>query len=118
VIFPEVHVNTAWAYKTFAARSMYANAENDLVEIVKQPVDTWKNKLINDFERIVFEAHPALKKIKMHLYEQGALYASLSGSGSSVFGIFEEKPDGNVLANLLNVRLENIWIEKGSRFGE
>lgn len=116
VVFPNVHVNTAWAYKTFAQRNLYANVESDLVEIVKQPIDTWKENLINDFEQIVFNAHTTLSEMKTALYELSAVYASLSGSGSSLFGIFKSKPDERVLANVLKVEQENIWVEKGVTF--
>ena len=122
VIFPDVHVNTAWAYKTFAQRNLYSNVQNDfhqggqVVETLKQPVETWKENLANDFEQIVFEAHPALSEVKKALYKQGAVYASLSGSGSSLFGIFETKPDESELANVLKVKPENIWVEKGRSF--
>ena len=59
-----------------------------ITEIVAQPIETWKNSLINDFEAPIFLAHPVLQDIKNELYKQGALYASMSGSGSSLFGIF------------------------------
>ncbi|MFZ1371707.1 MAG: 4-(cytidine 5'-diphospho)-2-C-methyl-D-erythritol kinase, partial [Ferruginibacter sp.] len=57
------------------------------------PPATWKNSLKNDFEIPVFEAHPSIKAIKETLYTKGALYASMSGSGSTVFGIFNKSVD-------------------------
>lgn len=59
-----------------------------ILTIIKQPIETWKAELINDFEAPVFKAHPELEALKNNLYEQGAIYASMSGSGSSLFGIF------------------------------
>lgn len=59
---------------------------------MRQPIETWKNELTNDFEASVFALHPQLADIKNRLYTIGALYAQMSGSGSALFGIFERKP--------------------------
>ena len=64
----------------------------DLRDILKRPVNCWKGFLKNDFEPSVFAAHPVLEEMKGKLYDKGALYASMSGSGSTMFGIFEEDP--------------------------
>jgi 4-diphosphocytidyl-2-C-methyl-D-erythritol kinase len=61
-------------------------------EIVKQPIETWKAELSNDFEEPAFLQYPELKAIKEKLYEMGAIYAQMSGSGSTIFGIFKENP--------------------------
>lgn len=61
-------------------------------EIVGRPVEEWRGLLRNDFETTVFPLYPEIKAIKDRLYESGAIYASMSGSGSSVFGIFREEP--------------------------
>ena len=55
-----------------------------------QPVETWREALTNDFERSVFALHPEIGAIKDRLYELGAVYAAMSGSGSSLFGLFRE----------------------------
>ena len=60
-----------------------------LKEIVKRPVEKWKEWMMNDFEESVFPQFPAIREIKEDLYKQGAIYASMTGSGSSVFGLFE-----------------------------
>ena len=62
----------------------------DLKEIIRLPVSEWKERMVNDFERSVFPRHPVIERIKDTLYEGGALYAAMSGSGSSVFGLFEK----------------------------
>jgi 4-(cytidine 5'-diphospho)-2-C-methyl-D-erythritol kinase len=62
-------------------------------EIVAQPIETWRNRLTNDFEDSIFPNHPELANIKKTLYNMGATYAQMSGSGSSLFGIFKEKVD-------------------------
>ena len=59
-------------------------------DIVMQPVETWRDALVNDFERSVFALHPEIGAIKDRLYEMGATYAAMSGSGSSVFGLFRQ----------------------------
>ena len=58
------------------------------------PLRQWKGRIVNDFETSVFRIHPTIAAIKEELYRAGALYASMSGSGSAVYGIFEERtPD-------------------------
>jgi 4-diphosphocytidyl-2-C-methyl-D-erythritol kinase len=61
-------------------------------DIVCQPIDTWKDELVNDFEVPIFALHPELADIKQKLYRLGAAYAAMSGSGSAIFGIFKNKP--------------------------
>jgi len=61
-------------------------------DIVRQPIDTWKDELVNDFEAPIFQLHPELAEIKEKLYSLGAAYAAMSGSGSAIFGIFKNKP--------------------------
>ncbi|HSU49925.1 MAG TPA: hypothetical protein VLJ41_05030, partial [Segetibacter sp.] len=57
--------------------------------MIKQPITRWKEELKNDFEESVFKSFPAIEGVKKELYETGAIYATMSGSGSSVFGIFD-----------------------------
>ena len=63
------------------------------MELINEPIKEWKNHIKNDFENSVFKNHPEIRGVKAALYEAGAIYASMSGSGASVFGIFEETPD-------------------------
>lgn len=88
VVNPGIHINTA------AAFSQINTGENDagLRALIEEPVEQWKHTLINDFEKPVFVQHPEIAAIKEKLYSAGALYASMSGSGSTIFGIF---PAGN-----------------------
>ena len=90
LIHPNIPISTGWAFQQITP----AIKEKTIASIIQQPITTWKNELINDFEKPVFEAHPSLALIKHNLYEQGAIYASLSGSGSSLFGLF---PKGTTL---------------------
>ena len=62
-------------------------------DIVMQPMETWKDELINDFEQSIIPQHPEINEIKQELYRMGAVYSAMSGSGSAVFGIFRKKPE-------------------------
>lgn len=87
LVNPGIHINTGWAFTQITP----ALPAKSVKEIVLQPVDTWKAELINDFEAPVSVAHPAVKAIKDTLYANGAIYAAMSGSGSTVFGIFDRQ---------------------------
>ncbi len=65
--------------------------DKPLLKVIQQPVETWKDTMHNDFEDSVFPQFPEIKALKDKLYDCGAIYASMSGSGSSLFGIFKEK---------------------------
>lgn len=84
VVHPGVHINTGWAFSQLTP----APAPKPLQDIIQQPVDTWRNELKNDFEAPVCKNHPDMQAIKDRLYNAGALYASMTGSGSCFFGIF------------------------------
>lgn len=84
LVYPEVHVNTGWAFQQITP----APGARPLTEIVQEPVERWKDQLVNDFEAPVCQLHPALQQIKDTLYAAGAVYASMTGSGSSFYGIF------------------------------
>lgn len=85
---PEGSVSTKEAYSSVVPDDNIESIE----EIIKRPVENWKDNLINDFEPSVFKKLNDVKLLKDYFYKNGALYASMSGSGSSVFGIFREKP--------------------------
>ncbi|MBE7169816.1 MAG: 4-(cytidine 5'-diphospho)-2-C-methyl-D-erythritol kinase [Williamsia sp.] len=94
VVCPDIHVNTGWAFSQLSPQ-LPLNHPMPVQEAIRQPLETWKEILVNDFEKPVFQQFPEIREIKDRLYEQGALYASMSGSGSSLFGIFNrgQKPD-------------------------
>lgn len=89
LVKPDVHVSTAEAYAGLTPKE----TEQSIAEIVKKPLREWSSLLKNDFEESVFKKHTVVKEIKEKLYKHGALYASMSGSGSTVFGIFEKPVD-------------------------
>ena len=64
-----------------------------VADIIRQPVDTWRAELVNDFETTVFQQYPDIGAIKQQLYDRGAVYASLSGTGSTVYGLFPREAD-------------------------
>jgi 4-diphosphocytidyl-2-C-methyl-D-erythritol kinase len=89
LVKPPVHVSTAEAYR--GVKPMVP--ERSLKELIRLPVAEWKNYIKNDFELSAFKSHPAIRGVKAALYEAGAVYASMSGSGAAVFGVFSDTPD-------------------------
>ena len=87
LIKPDFSVNTAEAYSFIQPKKTIISAN----KIIENPVEEWKNKLVNDFEEPVFKKFPKIQSIKEKLYELGASYASMSGSGSAVFGLFKNE---------------------------
>ena len=85
VIKPDVSISTAEAYRGVRPHI----PEVPLTEVLKSPVGQWKSTLVNDFEASIFPAHPQIEAVKREFYERGAVYASMSGSGSAVFALFE-----------------------------
>lgn len=87
LVNPGIHVDTGVAFTGIVP----APPEYSIKEILQQPVSQWKYKLQNDFEKTVFKRYREIVDIKDSLYQQGAVYASMSGSGSTVYGIFEKE---------------------------
>lgn len=86
IIIPPIHVSTAEAY-TGVTPAMSSN----IMGIITGGISSWRNLLKNDFEESVFRNHPKIGAIKEKLYQLNAVYASMSGSGSAVYGIFEQE---------------------------
>jgi len=89
LVVPPIHIGTKEAYQNIVPRK----PDNDLEDLLKLPVNEWKHTLVNDFEEGIFSKYPQLKSIKTLLYDRGAIYASMSGSGSAIFGLFSGKPE-------------------------
>ena len=86
VVRPDIPVSTKEAFSLITPQHPAENCR----DIVMQPVETWRDRLTNDFERSVFALHPEIAAIKEKLYDLGAVYAAMSGSGSSLFGLFRQ----------------------------
>jgi len=97
LVMPPAQVSTSEAYCGVKP----AQTKTSLIELVDMPVNEWKKFIKNDFEESVFRNHIMIRGVKAALYEAGALFASMSGSGASVFGIFETLPD------LAHLEIEN-----------
>lgn len=85
LVKPNVFVSTKDAYAMVKPQK----PATSLPDLLKLPIEQWEGRVVNDFEKSVFPKFPEIEKVKQQLYDYGALYASMSGSGSSVFGIFE-----------------------------
>lgn len=88
IVKPEIHINTAKAYAGITPKPNI----KPFSEIAKSPFEKWKYELTNDFEKPIFKQFPEIENIKNKLYQKGAIYSAMSGSGSAVFGIFNKKP--------------------------
>jgi 4-diphosphocytidyl-2-C-methyl-D-erythritol kinase len=87
LVHPGIHINTGWAFSQLSPTLPAVPLE----QVIQQPVESWYPILKNDFEAPVLRHHPALTTIAERLYAAGALYASMTGSGSSFYGIFKKK---------------------------
>lgn len=88
IIKPDVAISTKDAYAMIEPLQPMISC----CEIIRQPIETWKELLTNDFEKPAFLLHPELEDIKKKLYAKGAVYASMSGSGSAFYGLFKGRP--------------------------
>jgi 4-diphosphocytidyl-2-C-methyl-D-erythritol kinase len=99
LIHPGIHINTSLAFSVISP----APPDHNLKQSLLLPVTEWKERIKNVFEIPAFKAHPVLKQIKEKLYAEGALFASMTGSGSTVYGIF---PKGRLPKRKLGLGLE------------
>ncbi len=104
IVKPDFSISTAEAYSLVKPRKHIVS----LFDVIKYPVEQWKDYMENDFESFLFPRYPLLKEIKQALYEKGALYVSLSGSGSAMFAIFDRYVDMTDMQN----KLPFIWQSK------
>ena len=88
LIKPNTFVSSDAAFSGISAKPH----RYSLINLIEKPIFEWKNYIFNDFETTVFKKHPNLAAIKENMYKLGAIYSSMSGSGSSIYGIFKEKP--------------------------
>jgi 4-diphosphocytidyl-2-C-methyl-D-erythritol kinase len=91
LVNPAIHINTGWAFSSIIPRDLRpGTASASLKEIIQLPISDWKDHLVNDFEQPVFSLYPEIKAVSDSLYAHGALYSAMTGSGSTVFGIFDK----------------------------
>lgn len=90
LVNPGIHIKTGWAFAQLKNEPAARHISKNLFRHIQQPVQTWRHTIQNDFETVVLATHPQLKAIKEMLYNKGAAYAAMSGSGSTLFGLFEK----------------------------
>jgi 4-diphosphocytidyl-2-C-methyl-D-erythritol kinase len=84
IVNPGIAISTKLAFSLITPKV----PDNNVAAVIQQPISTWKDVLINDFEQPIFNSFPELANIKETLYQKGAAYASMTGTGSTVYGIF------------------------------
>lgn len=84
ISYPDIHISTVEAYNGIVPNISKYN----LRETIIQPIESWKNTIQNDFEASVFPSYPEIKQLKADMYQNGAKYAAMTGSGSAVYGVF------------------------------
>lgn len=89
LVYPGIHISTREAYSGIRP----TKSTTPLIDIIEKDLETWKFNLQNDFEQHLFNKYPVLETVKNSLYKSGAVYASMTGSGSCLFGIFHTEPD-------------------------
>lgn len=85
--YPNIHIGTAEAYAGIKPKVSGKNIKT----LITKPIENWKETIKNDFEESIFPNHPSIKELKEKMYNDGAVYASMTGSGSAVYGVFEKK---------------------------
>ncbi len=89
IINPGIYINTGDAFRDIRPRF----SEKSVLDIIKEPIETWKENLVNDFTEPVYKKYPEIQSIEDHLYHAGAIYACMSGSGSTVYGLFKKEAE-------------------------
>lgn len=102
---PQISVSTRDAYAAIKPR----RTEKSCRDIVRQPIETWRSELTNDFEEPVFALYPELGRLKQRLYDLGAAYAQMSGSGSALYGIFADDPADAMVSLYQSDRSLFLW---------
>lgn len=106
IVKPDVYISTAEAFSGVTPET----PEFNLQELPSLPVEEWKYKVKNDFEATVFSRHPQLGELKRQLYDSGAIYASMSGSGSAIYGIYADSDIANQERERLKSTYQAIWL--------
>lgn len=104
LIHPGLSISTAQAFAQIQPRPV----TESLPQLIQYPILTWKHRIHNQFEDTVFKTHPSLAEYKQHLYQLGAVYASLTGSGSTLYGIF---PPESAQPTTQTLPVETHWVK-------
>ena len=112
VVKPPIGMSTAEAYRQV---TRHPEAEGELVALLEQPIEQWRELIANDFESVVFAHYPELAALCDTLYRHGALYAAMSGSGTALYGIFTNNPLLDATAPLATHLVDlPVWVERFS----
>jgi 4-diphosphocytidyl-2-C-methyl-D-erythritol kinase len=99
LVNPGIHISTKEAFAGIRPQE----DGKPVRAVISQPIETWQDELINDFESSIFPHHPQIKEVKEQLIASGAVYASMSGSGSTVYGVFPHHPGQLNIPGLIHV---------------
>lgn len=112
VVKPPIGMSTAEAYRQV---TRHPEAEGELVALLEQPIEQWRELIVNDFESVVFAHYPELAALCDALYHHGAIYAAMSGSGTALYGIFTNNPLLDATAPLATHLVDlPVWVERFS----
>lgn len=106
IVKPEINISTREAFEGISVGEPSFNLRN----LSELPLDEWKNNVFNDFEKTIFPLYPELKSLKERIYESGAFYASMSGSGSAIYGIFDHEEDAIEARNDFESTYDGVWL--------
>ena len=110
VVKPPIGMSTAEAYRQV---TRHPEAEGKLTALLEQPIGQWRELIVNDFESVVFAHYPELAALRDTLYRHGALYAAMSGSGTALYGIFDDNPLLDDTATLVpHLTGLPVWLER------
>ena len=112
VVKPPIGMSTAEAYRQVTS---HPEAEGELTSLLEQPIEQWRELIVNDFESVVFAHYPKLDALRDTLYRHGAIYAAMSGSGTALYGIFTNNPLLDATAPLATHFADlPVWVERFS----
>lgn len=110
IVKPPIGMSTAEAYRQV---TRHPEAEGKLTALLEQPIGQWRELIVNDFESVVFAHYPELAALRDTLYRHGALYAAMSGSGTAIYGIFDDNPLLDDTAPLVPHLTDlPVWVER------
>ena len=110
VVKPPIGMSTAEAYRQV---TRHPEAEGKLTALLGRPIGQWRELIVNDFESVVFAHYPELAALRDTLYRHGALYAAMSGSGTALYGIFDDNPLLDDTAPLVSHLTDlPVWVER------